>query len=72
MYKYYDKHCLSFFTFHSNFEKYAKEIREEGILGGLSCIMARHVICNDESEKYIQQVHKAECGEIYRKIIGFD
>ena len=74
-YKYYNKDAAPIYSFGQKFSKYNKQIREEGLTGGICIVFCRMLIAgiNQTMEiNYPEAAYKAKNGEFYKSIRSFD
>ena len=73
-YKYYNKDAAPIYSFGQKFCKYNKEIREDGLIGGICIVFSRMLIAGiaPTHRKYPEAVLKGKNGELYKSIRCFD
>jgi len=71
MWQHFDGNCPKMFSFDESYGFLNERIREK-LQGGPTIIMHRHIELAGEAEKFIKEVHYAENGDSFKKVVSYD
>ena len=74
-YKYYNENAAPIYSFGQKFSKYNKEIREDGLIGGICVVFCRMLVAGIAPavhKNFPQAAFQGKNGELYRSIRCFD